>query len=154
MLLRGVKCIDNGKGAENVPTALRMELNSSPVWESTINIPQEFPYIYDGCTGIFFEIHTSPKFAHSVGLPNILVQGTSTIAFAVREIINHEANGDARKLKVISGKLTAMVFPNSKIKVQVIHIDRNELSKSIYYQVLNERGERAISAGHLEFKND
>lgn len=153
-LLRGVECADSGKGAENVPTTLRVELNSSPAWESTIKIPQEFPYIYDGCTGIFFEIHTSPKFARSVGLPDILVQGTATIAFAVREIINREADGNPTRLKVISGKLTAMVFPNSRIKVQMIHIDRNELSTGIYYQVLNERGERAISAGHLEFKND
>lgn len=151
-LLRGVECKDSGKGENNLPATPRMEVNASPIWESAIHVPREFPYIYDGCTGIFFEIHTSPKFAHAVGLPDILVQGTSTIAFAAREIINREANGDPTKLNVISGRLTAMVFPSSNIRVQLLEKYENEMSTSIYYQVLNEKGERALSAGYIEMK--
>lgn len=152
-LLRGVECKDCGRGGDNVPATPRMAIDALPIWESTIHIPREFPYIYDGCTGIFFEIHTSPKFAHAVGLPDILVQGTSTIAFAVREIINREANGDPTKLKVVSGRLTAMVFPNSNIRVQLLDKCENEISTTIYYQVLNEKGEKALSTGYIEIKN-
>jgi len=57
------------------------------------------PFIYDGCTDIHFPIHTSRKFAHDVGLPGIIHQGTATLAYAARELVNREAGGNPALLK-------------------------------------------------------
>lgn len=152
-LLRGVECTDGGKGGDELPSTPRMDSDEkSHLWESEVHIRKSFPYIYDGCTGIFFEIHTSPKFAHAVGLPDILVQGTSTIAIAFREIINREADGDPTVVIATSGRLTAMVYPGSKIRVQVLDKSVNGDHTSIYYQVLNQKGEKALSAGYVALK--
>jgi hypothetical protein len=49
------------------------------------------PYVYDGCTNIYFPIHTSVGFARMVGLPDIILQGTATLAYAARELADREA---------------------------------------------------------------
>ena len=91
-----------------------------PLWERRIPIDAMRPYLYDGCTGIFFAIHTSRRFARQVGLPGIILQGTATLAYGVREMINREAGADPLRLKTVSCRFTGMVFPGTSICVQLL----------------------------------
>ena len=45
------------------------ERSDQAAWSSDVEIAKTLPYVYDGCTDIVFDIHTSPAYAHSVGLP-------------------------------------------------------------------------------------
>ena len=93
-LLRGVRCTDQGRGWDNIPKIPSYTGKNDPSWSVVIPIDPLAPFKYDGCTDIFFPIHTSTKFAHDVGLPGIILQGTATLGYAVRELINREAQGD------------------------------------------------------------
>ena len=84
-LMRGVKCSDDGLCLNRLPEGPLAEEGVEPLWESRIPIDPLRPHIYDGCTGIVFPIHTSRAFARQVGLPGNILQGTATLAFAVRE---------------------------------------------------------------------
>ena len=94
-LLRGVACeAENVAESPPAPEVPEPAEEEDGLWEAGIDISPLAPYVYDGCTDIVFPIHTSPAFAKSVGLPGIILQGTATLALAVREIVNREAFGD------------------------------------------------------------
>jgi acyl dehydratase len=152
-LLRGVECEDDGAGQESLPAVPPEPLMfKHPKWESIIPIAPLQPYIYDGCTDIFFPIHTSPRFAEQVGLPGIILQGTATLAFAVREMINREADGDPFHVKEISCRFTGMVMPGTEITVSCNGVTEAGDNRNVFFNVLNAGGERAVSNGYIKLK--
>ena len=105
------------------------------------------PFVYDGCTDIHFPIHTSVKFARALGLPDIIYQGTATLALAVREMINREAGGDPRQVQSIACRFTGMVIPGSEIRIQLAGRKAGREGDHLFFQVLNQNGKKAISEG-------
>ncbi len=150
-MLRGVECIDEGKGGENLPTPLAVEANyaQSPLWESTIYISRAAPYIYDGCTDVVFPIHSSPSFARSVGLPDIIYQGIATLANAVKELVNQEAAGDPSVARALSCSFKGMVTPDTEILIQLMQRVREGNGTCLLFRVLNQEGREAVSCGCL-----
>jgi acyl dehydratase len=147
-MMRGVKCDDGGSGSETLPSAPDRGTEDRLRWEQGIAIDPLLPFVYDGCTNIVFPIHTSKKFAHQVGLPGIILQGTATLALAVSEIINREADGDPLKLKEIYCRFTGMVLPGSEIRLQVYGSRAGYHAGAIFFDVINQAGEKAISHGY------
>ncbi len=119
-------------------------------WTSDIHIDQERPYIYDGCANLEFPIHTSPKFAKMVGLPGIILQGTATLAYAVREFINNEANKDPGRIAEIACKFTGMVMPGTNIKVCCTGKKNHKNFIDIFFKVQNKDQKKAIRNGYLK----
>ncbi len=147
-LLRGVKCTDEGKGNDALPHVPAGPADQSPIWETPIPIEPWRPHIYDGCTGITFPIHTSRAFAHQVGLPDIILQGTATLAFAVRELVNREAAGNPLLLQSLSCRFTRMVVPGTEIRVQLIGKTATQTGVDLHFCVLNQDGRKAVSQGY------
>jgi acyl dehydratase len=153
VLLRGVGCSDSGAGSGNLPAVPKPTDNTTPLWETQIPVLRETPYIYDGCTDIVFAIHTSPKFARSVGLPDIILHGTATMAFAAREIVNREAGADPTMLKCIAGRFTGMVIPGSTINVQLLQRRCNNGADELFFNVVNGSGKNVISDGYAKLED-
>jgi len=147
-LMRNVKCADAGRGGESLPSVPECSLKDRPVWETKVMIDPMRPFIYDGCTNIFFPIHTSKQFAKMVGLPDIILQGTATLAYAVKELINREASKDPLCLKSLSCRFTGMVIPGTEIKIQLLNKLIQENRTELYFTVANSEGRRAISSGY------
>ncbi|RPH48337.1 MAG: hypothetical protein EHM85_17400 [Desulfobacteraceae bacterium] len=147
-LLRNVKCTDPGRGGENLPTVPACESKGPPVWETTVPVDLMRTFIYDGCTNIYFPIHTSKQFAKMVGLPGIILQGTATLAFAVKELINREAGGDPQRLKILSCRFTGMVFPGTNIKIQLIGKKDRKKDKDLHFIVINKEEQKVIRNGY------
>ena len=95
-----------------------------------------------------FPIHTSQRFARQVGLPQIILQGTATLALAVREIIGQEADSRPWRLKEIYCRFSGMVIPGSDITLQVYGALRDSNKDRIYFEVVNQAGLKAISHGY------
>jgi acyl dehydratase len=144
-MLRGVTCTDEGRGAENLPLFPGVD-ESAPVWKKTVRTDPLAAHIYDGCADIHFPIHTSPGFAHLVGLPGIILQGTATLAYAVREITNAEASGDPSRIDTIACKFKGMVTPGTDINIRLLH--RNG-EGGFFFDVLNDKGKQAIGNGYI-----
>jgi acyl dehydratase len=151
-MMRGVECTDNGKGDDALPAIPEMPGPGTMVWESDIYIHPMAPYIYDGCTNIHFPIHTSVKFARQVGLPGIIHQGTSTLALAVRDIIDREATGDSRMVESVSCRFTGMVLPGSDITVQLTGKRTSDSGTDLFFSVINAEKKHAVSNGHIRLK--
>ncbi len=150
-MLRGVTCADGDRANDlpRIPDNPGRADPESPVWEAPISITRFLPYVYDGCTDIVFPIHTSPRFAKQVGLPGIIVQGTATLALAAREIVDREAGGDPSRLKALSCRFSGMVHPGSEIRVRLVAKNMKEAG-DLFFEVINDEGQRAISNGYAE----
>jgi acyl dehydratase len=153
-LMRGVQCSDDGLCPNPLPEAPPFEESAEPLWESRIAIDPLRAHVYDGCTDIVFPIHTSRAFAHQVGLPANILQGTATLAFAVRELVNREAGGNPLALKSLFCRFTGMVFPGTAIRVQLAGKSRKDNGTNLHFIVLNQEGQKAISGGYAFLKKE
>ncbi len=151
-LLRGVACSGEGRGEENLPAVFSRKGTSPPAWDAPVFIDPLRPFTYDGCTGITFPIHTSVSFAHMVGLPGIVLQGTATLAFAVREMINREAGGNPLRLCELHCRFTGMVRPGTEIRVRLDEKRRGQNGMGLFFSIFNEEGRRVVSDGYALIK--
>ncbi len=149
-LLRGVECADEGKGAENLPVFSTAPPEALPLWETAIAISREDCYIYEGCANVPFPIHTSPAFARSVGLPDIIYFGVATLAHGVREVVNREVGGNPKRVKSVSCRFRGMVTPDSFIRVQLTGRHHSDTVSELHFRVLNHEGKEAVSEGRLQ----
>lgn len=151
-LLRRVKCTDAGTGSENLPKIPQPPRDAAPLWESIIPIDPLAAHVYDGCTNMHFPIHTSVAFARSVGLQGIILQGTATLSFAARELVNREAGGDPSRLHELSCQFTGMVTPGTTITVRLLHREPHGDGEDLFFDVITPNGKRAISGGHARLR--
>jgi acyl dehydratase len=153
-MLRGIKCSDLGRGEENIPFLPDAPPVSQPLWEVSLPIKREACYIYEGCANVPFPIHTSPSFAHSVGLPDIIYYGIATLAQAIRELVNRENNTDPTGITEISCRFRGMVLPDSFIRIQLLYRSaENSPGKTLFFRVLNQEGREAISSGYIQISS-
>ena len=143
-MLRGVSCRDPGRSLAGLPPDPPAAPERDPPWQAFLAIDPMLPYIYDGCSDIVFPIHTSPAFARSVGLPGIIVQGTASLALAVRELVNREAGGDPQRIASVACRFSGMVLPGTRIRVVLKH--RHHLD--LFFEVRDANDNRAVSNGH------
>jgi acyl dehydratase len=148
-LMRGIQCDDGGGGEDALPKAPSFDRDEEEIWESRIKIDPFRPFIYDGCSRIFFPIHTSRSFARQVGLPGIILQGTATLAYAVREITNREADADPTRLRAVSCRFSGMVMPATEITVRITGKNYSEKGTDLFFSVFNEEGRIAVGNGHV-----
>ena len=151
-MLRGVACEDQGRGQSALPLVPGLGERETPVWEARVPIDPARPFIYDGCSNISFPIHTSRKFARQVGLPGTILQGTATLAYAARELVNREADGNPLKLKALSCRFTDMVRPGTDILIRLLDRRRRADGVELHFAVINHEGRKAISKGYAKFK--
>jgi acyl dehydratase len=150
-LLRGVKCTDKGTTIEAPPESPRFRSEDGPLWENVSHLGPMTAHVYDGCADIYNPIHTSQKFAKWVGLPGTIVHGSCTLAMALRDVVNREADGDPRRVKRLSCKFTGMVLPDTDITVRALGRKSEAETEQAFFEVLNGDKRRAISDGFVEF---
>jgi acyl dehydratase len=147
-LLRGVECVDGGQRLDNLPVVPDTPAETGLVWEVTIAIDRLASYVYDAGAEVHFPIHSSPRFARQVGLPGIIYQGTATLAHAAHWLVDKAMDGDPSRLKVLAGRFGVMVKPGSVIHVRLLAVQMERDSKQLFFEVLNEAGERAVRDGY------
>ncbi len=148
-LLRGVDCPDGGRGSDNIPGPVKADSNQQPLWQTAQPITREACYIYEGCADVPFPIHTSPSFARSVGLPDIIYFGIGTLAHAVREMVNREGAADPSGVKTISCRFRGMVLPDSFIRIQLLQRNVDSGGIDLSFRVLNREDREAVSDGSM-----
>ncbi len=147
-MMRGVECVGGARGAEDIPKVPSLPDDAAASWESVIPIDRMRPFVYDGCTSIYFPIHTSVGFARMVGLPDIILQGTATLAYAVRELVDREAEGDSQRIRELSCRFTGMVVPPGEIRVRLTGKRTRPDGSDVFFEVLGGDGGRVLSNGY------
>jgi hypothetical protein len=145
-ILFKVKCSDQGRILRKIPEIERINI-TTPIWEEQFQVSRNLPYIYDGCNEINYPIHTDPQYAQSKGLPDIILQGTATLAKSVSTVIQRELNFDPRRIKIISGKFTDIVIPPNLLSVRLLKKTQHDL----YFDVSDQKGKFVLRGGYINF---
>lgn len=151
-LLRRVHCEDGGRGEENLPKVPPCPETAGPLWEATLDIDPLAAHIYDGCTNMHFPIHTSRRFARSVKLKGIILQGAATLSYAVRELTDHEAGRDPSGIELVDCQFTGMVVPGGAITNRLLAREERDGRAHLHFETLNSQGRRAISNGYMRVR--
>jgi len=148
-MLRAVPCVDEGGAEPGLPVLSKVEV-SEPEWSRPLSIDPLLSYIYDGCTDIVFGIHTSPRMATALGFPGIILQGTATLALAVRILLEQEGVWDPSRVRAIGGQFRGMVVPGQMVELRLLRRDSADGRTVLHFDLLNPEGRRAIQAGRIE----
>ncbi len=143
-LLYGVKCIDGKRQFGELPKIKRE--NERVVWTRNIPITYRLPYQYAEKAEIDAPIHTNPTFAKSIGLPDIILQGTCTFAIAVSLILDEYLPTDIR-INTTSVNFTGMLLVANEISVRVLYKSESK----VVFDVLNKELKAVIKGGVIEF---
>ena len=143
VLFRGVSSTQKAVDDWEPPRQPSLAKEETPAWSAAIPIGREAPFVYDACANIVFAIHTSSAFARAAGLPDVLLQGTATLAMAAREIVDRECDGDPARLRTISGRFRGMVVPGGAIRVRLDA--RSDDGRWQRFTVLNAEDRPAIT---------
>lgn len=147
VLFRGVKVAGEARLLSKLPEVPKPIGDGPPLWQAEIPVERSLPFVYDGCTGIVFPIHTSVRVAKENGLPDIVLQGTATLALAARQIINSECDGVPFALKEIACRFTGMVVPGTPVQFRLIGRDRANGRTGVFFDLHANGGSAALSGG-------
>ena len=121
-------------------------------WSTTVNVAREAAHVYTECADIWNPIHTERRIALAAGLPDIILQGSATLAVAARELVNRIASGDPSRLARLAGQLRAMVIPGEDIQVVSSGIRVEGEDGIAFFEVLNASGQPAVKNGVAVFR--
>lgn len=120
-----------------------------PLWSVEIPVRPEATYVYTECADIWDRIHTERQVARRSGLPDIILQGSATMAFAMRELIDRCLEGEPTRLLRVAGRFRAMVFPGRPMTVRCLERRDKDGAREVFFDVLNHEGGQAIQNGVL-----
>ena len=122
-------------------------------WSVIVPIAREAAHVYTECADIWNPIHTERRIALAAGLPDIILQGSATMAIAARELVNCLASGDPSALARLTGQFRAMVIPGEEIRVVCSGVSAGEdREHTAFFGVFNSRGEPAVKGGVAVFR--
>jgi hydroxyacyl-ACP dehydratase HTD2-like protein with hotdog domain len=145
-IIFGSKCSDSGKTTQTLPVTTKIE-RDTPLWEEKIAVSRVAPFLYDGCNEIVYPIHTDQGYARSVGLPDIILQGTATLAMSVSALIRKELKNNPRRINVVSGKFTGIVVPPNQLSVWLL----KKSEQKIYFDVSDQDDNFVLRGGYINF---
>jgi hypothetical protein len=144
-IMFGIKLQGEGQCVEQMPWP--KAIKQAPLWIETIAIDKKLPYTYADQAEIDAPIHTNPTYAKSIGLPDIILQGTCTFAKSISRIVAKELDNDYSRLKGVSARFTGHVVPPNRLNVKLL----KKTNKSLSFEVTNDRDEVVIKGGEILF---
>jgi acyl dehydratase len=91
--------------------------------------------------------------AKKAGLPGTILHGTATLAMAASRAIAAEAAGDSTRVARVHARFGAMVLMPSEIEVRISAREPGADGKTVFFEVLNAGGGRAIRDGFVVLRN-
>ena len=123
----------------------------APLAELPAPVPANLAHVYSECARIWNPIHTDVEVAHRMGLPDVILHGSATLALAVSRIVDYAAGGDPRSVRRLGGMFRGMVLMPSEVRVRVFADEAAGEGRVVAWDVLNAEGRPAITNGFLVF---
>lgn len=108
-------------------------------------VPEGQSLLYAEGSGDVFPIHTSREVAQMVGLPDVILHGMCTLAFALRAVVGAALDGDATRVRSVSVRFARMVLHGDTLTTRV-YADGDG---AYAFATENQRGERVLVEGHV-----
>lgn len=105
---------------------------------------------YAAASGDENPIHVDKDTAKAAGLPDIILHGLCTLAFAVQAIVDNIAEGDPSKVKKIKTRFSKPVFMEDTLTTEGWLMKESETREIIGFETKNEAGEAVLKLGSIE----
>ena len=122
---------------------------SAPLAEIPVPVPANLAHVYSECARIWNPIHTDLEVARRMGLPDIILHGSATLALAVSRVVDHAADGDPNRVRRLGGMFRGMVLMPSEIRLRLHADELTGEGRVIAWDVLNAEGQPAITKGFV-----
>lgn len=99
-------------------------------------------------TGDRNPLHSDPAFAARGGFPRPILHGMCTYGYATRLLVNELGDGDAGRLRSMSGRFTRPVLPGDRLSLLVWRDD-----DGADFRVLAEGGEPVLDRGRVRLRS-
>ncbi len=143
----------DGADAELATTPSLPEPGAGPpqgAWEREVRIAPEATHVYTETADIWDRFHTELTVASRSGLAGLILQGSATMSFAIRELVDGCLAGDPTRLRRIAGRFRAMVTPGRSMAVCCTHTQTSPDGQlEAFFEVKNHEGQPAIQHGVL-----
>ncbi len=137
-----------------IPVAASVNGEAPPLSEVPVPVPANLAHVYSECARIRNPIHTDVAVARQMGLPDVILHGSATLALAVSRIVEHVAGGDPNRVRRLGGMFRGMVFMPSEVRVRVFADETADDGRVVAWDVLNAEGRPAITRGFVVFDPD
>ena len=148
VLFRGVGVGGDARLLSKLPEIPKAIGDGRVRWQAEIPVERHLPFVYDGCTGIVFPIHTSVRVAKEAGLPDIVLQGTASLALAARQLVNSECEGIPFALKEIACRFTGLVVPGGSVKFRLLGREQAKGRTGVFFDLTANGENPALSSGY------
>jgi len=152
VLFRGVEAPGDAQFLSKLPETPGCMDDGATLWQAEIPVERHLPFIYDACTGIVFPIHTSVRTAKEAGLPDIVLQGTATLALAARQVVNSECEGIPFALKEIACRFTGLVVPGAPARFRLLGRERRGARTGVFFDLRTNEGNPALTSGYASIE--
>ncbi|MGM0554768.1 MAG: SDR family NAD(P)-dependent oxidoreductase [Myxococcota bacterium] len=106
---------------------------------------------YADASGDHNPIHKDPDVAKSAGLPNIILHGMCTMAFAGKAVVDGVLGGDSRGLKRLKVRFAKPVLPEQTVTTRIWEEGTNELGRRVLgFEATNDDGVVVLKSGIAE----
>jgi (3R)-3-hydroxyacyl-CoA dehydrogenase / 3a,7a,12a-trihydroxy-5b-cholest-24-enoyl-CoA hydratase / enoyl-CoA hydratase 2 len=134
---------DTGKKAKSRPVP---EPLPEPTYSVKQPVAEDQAIRYAAASGDENPLHTDIDTAKKAGLPNCILHGLCTMAFAQRDIINTACNGDPSRLAYIGVRWAKPVFPGQELTLKVWEQGEGKLA----FLTENDAGQVVVTNGQAE----
>ena len=146
-LFRGVGVTGQPRSFDAPPPLPPRGKWTQPLWEVEVAVPRHAAHVYSECAEIYNPIHTERSVALAAGLPDIIVHGTLTLAWAARELLNREAGAEPARLRRIACRFGGMVIPGTPVRVRLDGAMETDAGRALFFGVEAAHGAPAIRDG-------
>ena len=136
-LYRGVQVDGPDRGSvESLPAAA-----GALVPAGEIDVAATAAHVYTECARIWNPIHTDREYARSVGLPDIILHGTATLALSISRVLE-KYPGQVRRVRC---RFAGMVLMPSRLTVHACRSDSD-----IAFETRDAHGKAVIERGSVK----
>ena len=129
----------------------------SPAWpaaddayvsKSTLSIPFTAAHLYTECARIWNPIHTDRAAALAAGLPDLILHGTATLAYAVSAVIAQHLPKGPSSVTRLGGRFSGMVRLPDTLVLACTRPARG----TMHFRVTNQQGQEVIRRGFVCYR--
>ena len=131
------------------PAAAGANGGSAALAEIAVPVAANLAHVYSECARIWNPIHTDVEAARRMGLPDVILHGSATLALAVSRIVDHAAGGDPNRVRRLGGMFRGMVLMPSEIRLRLLADETTHEGRVLAWDVLNAEGQPAITKGFV-----
>ena len=117
-----------------------------PVYTEEQTVAEDQPTRYAKASGDMNPIHTDPEVAKAAGLPDVILHGLCTMAFAARALVDGVLDGEVEKLERIKVRFAKPVFPGDELTTRIWEGGESDWE----FDMVNGDGEQVLTMGEAD----